>query len=132
MANTSIIDLRKKEGRGFLLTSLIILGAIAKFYYFPKSLNDLHDNGIGGNLFVVGDAIVFWIILYFIWNWSKKSVYALFIYFGLYVCFFLCLQLIISPSTTNTGDFWFLFVIFALIASLVWFLVLKRKFHLFK
>jgi len=131
MAQASIDSLRKKEGRGILLTSLIVLGVLAKFYYFPKSLNQLiNEYGIGDTLFVLGDAVIFWIILYFIWKWKKKGIYALFLYFGLYICFFTYLQLTASEQI-DAGGFWFIFIIFALLASLVWYFVLKRKLHLF-
>jgi hypothetical protein len=128
MAKVSIVAKGKKV-RGTLLSSLIILGALSKLYYFPRNLHDLQNLNLT-SLFVIGDLIVFWVILYGIWNWNKKSVYAVYIYFGFYLTIFLLLS-IIEKLQGQKSIFGLPLFGIVLIFSFIWYTVLHRKINLF-
>lgn len=127
ITKTSLTDLRKKEGRGKLLILIIILNLLVELWSLQTSFNNFHLTTTPffcSFLYNTVDLIVVGIILFGIWNWKKIFVYILFVYY-------ICLILITFIVTHGLSEgFWYSFE-GILIIFIVWYIVLKPKWHLF-
>jgi len=129
---TSLAQLRKKEGRGKFLTILLIIDSLSfwgvyKLPYKLYLLFFLHQIGFwGDNLLSV--FIPLEVAIYIgMWKWRKTAVYGHFIFLGMYLAIYTIMLYSLFPEDQFGG--WA--AIYSLVILGIWYFAIKRKWHLF-
>lgn len=129
-AAQSITSLRKSEGRGKFLTTLLILNFLLPLYSILSlvyTLFFLHQVGnLWGQALLLINNIFEGTILIGLWQWRKQTVYAFFLYNGFFFLIFCTIFMFIFPYA-----YWGWIVFWPILVLGIWYLAIKRKWHLF-
>jgi hypothetical protein len=129
---TSLAQLRKTEGRGKILTILLVLDSLVVFnsvfnlpYEIYKILS-LHQTGYWlDTLFSLLNPLLGSAIAIGMWKWKKTAVYSHF------------LLMIVNITTTSSRlivlfqHYWGWLIFWELFYLFIWFMAIKPKWHLF-
>jgi hypothetical protein len=131
----SAIELRKKEGRGKLLSTLIILKAIPVLVGIPIGViySVLHPQSFNlyGFLISILVSMLEGVLLLGIWKWKKKATYGFLVLLVVRLApVFIILLLLLEPSDVLEITVWGTLAIL-LFELILWIWAIHRKWHLF-
>jgi hypothetical protein len=127
----SIFELRKREGRGMLLSTLIILESIPVVVGIPSHILNSIAYPASLNLPVLLLGILQGILLLGIWKWKKKAIYGLLVLLVVRLApVFIILLFLLEPSDVLDTIFWGTLAVL-LFELILWVWALKRKWRLF-
>ena len=124
--DTSIEALRKKEGRGAFLTTMLVVESLPAMFFGLLIISTiLKYNHLVPNIISISlPLLVMMASLVGIWKWSKVAIYG-------WIAFFV--YIIFKWFATGTSAFDYIQVILIyLMIGWLFFWAVKRKWHLFK
>jgi hypothetical protein len=127
----SAIERSKKEGRGKLLSTLIILESIPVLVGIPSHVLYSIVYPRSFNLFALLLGILEGILLLGIWKWKKKATYGFLVLLVVRLApVFIILLLLLEPSDVLEITGWGTLAIL-LFELILWIWAIHRKWHLF-